>query len=204
MFMLGAYLSHIDPQITTLVPVLKSFWLTLHVSVIAGSYGFLGVAAMISLLCLVLYALREEKRLSLDTHINYLSNISEIAIYIGLVLLLIGNLLGAIWANESWGRYWGWDPKETWTFISIIFYTLLVHMKYLQLENFRYWFNVASLGGFGAILMTYFGVNYYLAGMHSYATGDPVPIPFWVYLSVGGYVLLLLVSSLKRKNLIER
>lgn len=204
MFMLGAYLSHIDPQITTLVPVLKSFWLTLHVSVIAGSYGFLGVAAMISLLCLVLYALREEKRLSLDTHINYLSNISEIAIYIGLVLLLIGNLLGAIWANESWGRYWGWDPKETWTFISIIFYTLLVHMKYLQLENFRYWFNVASLGGFGAILMTYFGVNYYLAGMHSYATGDPVPIPLWVYLSVGGYVLLLLVSSLKRKNLIER
>ena len=199
MFMLGAHLSHIDPQITTLVPVLKSFWLTLHVSVIAGSYGFLGVGAMIGLLCLILYSMQSFTKNSLSIHINYLSQINEIAIFIGLVLLIIGNLLGAVWANESWGRYWGWDPKETWTFVSIILYTFLTHLRYLKIEDFNYWFNLFSLLNFGAILMTYFGVNYYLAGMHSYAAGDPVPIPLWVYLSILFVGFMMTISFSKRK-----
>lgn len=201
MFLLGAHLSLVDPQITTLVPVLKSFWLTLHVSVIAGSYGFLGVGALIGGFVLILFATRYKQKVIIDKQISFLSDINEIAIYIGLVLLLIGNTLGAIWANESWGRYWGWDPKETWTFISIVVYTALSHLKHLHLVDFHYWFNAFSLVSFASVLMTYFGVNYYLAGMHSYATGDLVPIPAWVYVSVLFVGFLIIVSIAKRKNL---
>ncbi len=98
-------------------------------------------------------------------------------------MLSIGTYLGGVWANESWGRYWGWDAKETWALVSIMVYALILHMRFIPFLRGNYAFNIASIFGFATIIMTYFGVNYYLSGLHSYAAGDPVPIPTWVYVS---------------------
>ena len=201
-FMFSAYLGNIDPEITTLVPVLKSFWLNIHVSIIVASYGFFAVASMLSFITLFLFGLRSKKRVHIDTHIKNLSYITEAALILGMVLLVIGNFIGGIWANESWGRYWGWDPKETWTYISIIIYTMVIHFRLLKTKYDVYFFNVFSMVSFGSILMTYYGVNYYLAGLHSYATGDPVPIPNWVYV-IMSIVVLLIIATYRKKNLKE-
>lgn len=199
-FIFGAYLGEIDPQITSLVPVLKSYWLSIHVSVITASYGFFAFSAMLGVITLILYSLRNEKRAFIDNDIKKISYINEMGLILGLVLLVIGNFLGAIWANESWGRYWGWDPKETWAYISILIYTALLHLRLLKRFYSTYIFTVLSVLSFSCILMTYFGVNFYLAGMHSYATGDPVPIPSWVYLS-GMTILFLIAISYHKKKL---
>jgi len=201
-FIFGAYLGEVDPQITSLVPVLKSYWLSIHVSVITASYGFLGVGAVLGWITLILYSLRNKKRFYIDDHIKSISYINEIALILGLILLIIGNFLGAIWANESWGRYWGWDPKETWAYISILVYAVVLHLRLLKSFYTTYLFTVLSVISFASILMTYFGVNFYLAGMHSYASGDPVPIPEWVYI-LSGIVLFFIAISYKNKNLKE-
>ncbi len=201
-FIFAAYLGEIDPQITNLVPVLKSYWLTIHVSVITASYGFFGVGAILGVVTLILFRLRSEKRNFIDEHIKNISYINEVALILGLVLLVIGNFLGAIWANESWGRYWGWDPKETWAYISILVYTMVLHLRLIKKIYSHYLFNVLSILSFASILMTYFGVNFYLAGMHSYATGDPVPIPDWVYI-ITAIVIALIALSYSNKNLKE-
>ena len=99
---------------------------------------------------------------------------------IGLFLMTIGTFLGGVWANESWGRYWGWDPKETWALVSCIVYSLILHIRLLKSKRYIYFFNVCALFGFSSILMTYFGVNYYLDGLHSYAAGDAFPVPSFV------------------------
>jgi ABC-type transport system involved in cytochrome c biogenesis permease subunit len=98
--------------------------------------------------------------------------------------MTIGSFLGGVWANESWGRYWGWDPKETWSLITILIYAFVVHMRLIPGLRGRMAFNTAALLSFGSVIMTYLGVNYYLTGMHSYAGGDPVPIPSAVYYAV--------------------
>jgi len=201
-FIFAAYLGEIDPQITNLVPVLKSYWLSVHVSVITASYGFFGVGAILGVVTLILFALRSEQRKHLDIHIKNITYINEITLLLGLVLLVIGNFLGAIWANESWGRYWGWDPKETWAYISILIYTVVLHMRLIKSWYSPYLFTVLSVVAFSSILMTYFGVNFYLAGMHSYATGDPVPIPQWVYI-VGSIVVALIALSYSKRKLIN-
>ncbi len=201
-FIFAAYLGEIDPQITNLVPVLKSYWLSIHVSVITASYGFFGVGSILGIITFILFTLRDSKRDFIDEHIKNISYINEVALILGLILLVIGNFLGAIWANESWGRYWGWDPKETWAYISIIVYTIVLHLRLIKKIYTPYLFNVLSVLSFASILMTYFGVNFYLAGMHSYATGDPVPIPTWVYI-VSGIVLVLIAISYRNKNLKE-
>ena len=201
-FLFSAHLGNIDPEITNLVPVLKSLWLSIHVSVIVASYGFFGVASMLSFMVLVIYIFRSKTKIHLDTHIKNLTLINEATLIIGITLIVIGNFLGGVWANESWGRYWGWDPKETWTYISIIIYALILHLRLLKSLYSEYLFNVLSLLGFGSILMTYYGVNYYLAGLHSYATGDPVPIPSWVYVLVS-IVTVLIMLSYKKRNLKE-
>lgn len=202
MFMFAAHLSHIDPEITNLVPVLKSFWLTIHVSIITASYGFLGIGAILGAMSLIILLFRTQKKEYLDQHIKNITDINETSLIIGLVLLVIGNFLGGVWANESWGRYWGWDPKETWAYVSIIVYTIVLHVRLLKPIYSPYLFNTLSLVSFSSILMTYFGVNFYLAGMHSYATGDPVPIPTWVYIS-GGCVVALIALSWSKRNIIK-
>ena len=110
--------------------------------------------------------------------------ISEMAITIGLYLLTIGAFLGGIWANESWGRYWGWDPKETWSAVTIIIYAFILHMRFIPGLKGTTTFNFWSVIGFSSVIMTYLGVNYYLAGMHSYGKGDSLPIPTFVYYTV--------------------
>ena len=199
-FIFAAYLGEVDPEITNLVPVLKSYWLSIHVSVITASYGFFGVAAILGIVNLFLFILRNKKRLHIDIHIKNIAYYIEITLILGLVLLVIGNFLGAIWANESWGRYWGWDPKETWAYISIIVYTIVLHLHLLKKIYSTYLFSVLTVLAFFSILMTYFGVNFYLAGLHSYATGDPIPIPEWVYYMVG-MMLVLIAVSFKKKDI---
>jgi cytochrome c-type biogenesis protein CcsB len=198
-FIFSAWLGEINPQITSLVPVLKSYWLSIHVSVITASYGFFGVAAILGFITLIIFALRSEKRPHLDKHIENLTYINEATLTLGIVLLTIGNFLGAIWANESWGRYWGWDPKETWTYVSIIIYTLVLHLRLIKKWYSYFLFAVGSLLSYYTILMTYFGVNFYLSGMHSYATGDPVPVPTWVYSTIVVITILIIIAFGKRK-----
>jgi len=118
-----AHLSWMDPQLTNLVPVLKSYWLTIHVAVIASSYGFLGLACILGFLNLIMMGLQSHKNQEKVEHaIISLSSIGEMTIIAGLGLLTIGTFLGGIWANESWGRYWAWDPKESWALITILVY----------------------------------------------------------------------------------
>ncbi|MGP1580115.1 MAG: cytochrome c biogenesis protein CcsA [Wolinella sp.] len=199
-FLFSAHLSHIDPQITTLVPVLKSFWLTLHVSVITASYGFFGMGAFLGFFVLGLLILKPHTKTPLETKITRLTQINEASLILGITLLVIGNFLGGIWANESWGRYWGWDPKETWSYISILIYALILHLRLFGVRLYEYFFALASMWGFGSILMTYFGVNFYLAGLHSYARGDRLPIPVWVGILTIFLLLFSLLSYIKTKN----
>jgi cytochrome c-type biogenesis protein CcsB len=180
-FMFTAHLSHIDPQITNLVPVLKSYWLIIHVSILTGSYGFLGLGAVLGFIAMLLFILKNYKKAHIENTIQHITTINEVALIIGLTGLTIGNFLGGVWANESWGRYWGWDPKETWAYVAIVIYVLVLHLRFIKGFHTAFVFSVASLLAFSTILMTYFGVNFYLSGMHSYATGDPVPVPTWVY-----------------------
>ncbi len=185
MTLMVAHLSFMDPEITNLVPVLKSYWLTLHVSVITGSYGFLGLGAILGLINMILLALSNEKNITrIAVTIDELTVINYKTLTLGLYFLTIGTFLGAVWANESWGRYWGWDPKETWSLITIIMYSIVIHSRTIPGMKDIFTFNLISLFAFSSVLMTYFGVNYYLSGMHSYASGDPIPVPSFVYIAV--------------------
>jgi len=188
-----AGLSWLDPEITPLVPVLKSYWLTIHVSLEAGSYGFLMLGAIIGLLNLILISFANAKNgARIFTKVKEMTYISEMTLIGGLFMVSIGTYLGGVWANESWGRYWGWDAKETWALVTILVYAFILHMRFIPGLRSLYAFNVASLFGWATVLMTYFGVNYYLSGLHSYAAGDPVPIPDFVYYAV---VILTLISA---------
>jgi len=188
-----AHLSWMDPEITNLVPVLKSYWLTIHVSIITASYGFLALGMLLGFLNLILMVIKSEKNhKGLELKIKDLTAINERALMLGLYMLTIGTFLGGVWANESWGRYWGWDPKETWALVSVLVYSFILHMHYIPGLKNNFSFNFASMIGFSAILMTYFGVNYYLSGLHSYAAGDPVPVPSFIYYTI--YVVLIISS----------
>ena len=200
-----AHLSFMDPEITNLVPVLQSYWLTLHVSVITASYGFLGLGAILGLVNMILYSLNTSRsRKHALTTIDELSVISYRSLTFGLYFLTIGTFLGAVWANESWGRYWGWDPKETWSLITVIVYAFVLHAKNIKGLKSIFTFNVMSVYAFFSVLMTYFGVNYYLSGLHSYAGGDPVPVPSFVYYTVASLIILTIISYQKYAKLTAR
>lgn len=192
-----AHLSFLNPEITPLVPVLKSYWLTIHVSLEAGSYGFLLLGGIIGYLNLLLYAVSNENNAGrVRKSVGQLTVLSELTITGGLIMLSIGTYLGGVWANESWGRYWGWDAKETWALISILVYAFILHMRLIPKLKGDFAFNIASIVGFASVLMTYYGVNYYLSGLHSYAAGDPIPIPSWVYWAIAGVVLTAVFARL--------
>jgi len=193
--LLVAGFSWMSPEITNLVPVLKSYWLIVHVAVIMASYGFLGIGALLGMLNLLLMVLRTgNNRERVNFTIKELVYIIHISLILGLILLTLGSFLGGIWANESWGRYWGWDPKETWAMVTIIVYAFIAHMH--KIPGFRgdYALSAASLIGFGSVLMTYFGVNYYLSGLHSYAQGEPAPVPMGVYIGIVLALVLVIVA----------
>ncbi len=181
-----AHLSWMDPQITQLVPVLKSYWLIIHVATITASYGFLIMGALMGFVSLVFMIMRHQSQTK--SIIREITCTIEMALIVGLALLTTGIFLGAVWANESWGRYWGWDPKETWALVTMLIYAFILHMRMIPGLKSDYSFNLASLLGVGSVIMTYFGVNYYLSGLHSYAKGDPLPIPSMVY------VILLIIA----------
>ncbi|MCI6988468.1 MAG: cytochrome c biogenesis protein CcsA [Campylobacter sp.] len=196
-----AHLNMMDPQITNIQPVLNSYWLVIHVSVITASYGFLGLCALLGLFTLVLFIIDNNKN---DPHIrtNILeaTRINEMSMILGLCLLTVGNFLGGVWANESWGRYWGWDSKETWSLITILVYASVVHFRFIPRLNSQYAFAVASMFAYASVIMTYFGVNFYLTGMHSYAAGESIPIPNVVWMSAVVLCLIAFVSFFKREN----
>ncbi|HAT3992299.1 TPA: c-type cytochrome biogenesis protein CcsB [Elizabethkingia anophelis] len=194
--------AQLDPQITPLVPVLKSYWLIVHVAIIASSYGFFALSAIIAMITLLFYIVANSNiyKKHNDKTIKELTIVSEMSLTIGLFALTVGNFLGGIWANESWGRYWSWDPKETWAFISIIIYAFVLHMRLVPGLRGRYTFHVVTMFSFCSMIMTYFGVNYYLSGLHSYAAGDPIPVPAWVYMSLSFMVALSIAAWFKYKK----
>ncbi len=203
--LLIAWLSYLDPEITPLVPVLKSYWLTIHVSLEAGSYGFLMLGAIMGLINLLLMLFSTPSSLSKSKRIiQELSLLSEMTLTGGLVMLAVGTYLGGVWANESWGRYWGWDAKETWALVSILVYAFILHMRLIPGLRGFYAYNVATLFGLSSVVMTYFGVNYYLSGLHSYAAGDPVPIPNWVYYAVISLIIISLGAFVKYKKYFQK
>ncbi|ATA92747.1 cytochrome C biogenesis protein [Capnocytophaga canimorsus] len=195
MILMIAHWNWMDPSIGTLQPVLNSYWLMIHVAVIVGSYGpfALGmILGVVSMFLIIFTNSKNKQRISLA--IQELMIVSELALTLGLVMLTIGNFLGGMWANESWGRYWGWDPKETWALVSIMVYAFVIHMRLVPGLRGRWAFSFASVVSFFSILMTYFGVNFYLSGLHSYASGEKIITPSFVYYSVAFVLILGAVS----------
>jgi len=200
--LLVAHMNWMNPEITHLVPVLNSYWLMIHVAVITASYGFIGLGSFIGILVLILFSISNEKNSNnIKGFILQLTTISEMSVTIGLYMLTIGTFLGGVWANESWGRYWGWDPKETWALISVVIYSFIAHMRLIPSLRGIYRYNVASVLGFASIMMTYFGVNYYLSGMHSYGRGSIDGMHWSVYVFIGFVAVLLVISNIRQKNL---
>lgn len=198
-----AHLSSIDPQIGNLAPVLQSYWLTIHVSVITASYGFFGLCSLLGIFVLILFAmLGKNKKLNerIKANIKEATMINEMAMILGLSLLTLGNFLGGVWANESWGRYWGWDSKETWALVSILVYAAVLHIRLIKGINNQFYFAVCSMFAYLSIVMTYFGVNYFLSGMHSYAAGEAASVPVYAYVCVGVMILLTIIASKNKKE----
>lgn len=175
MILMVAHWNWMDPAISNLQPVLDSYWLMIHVAVIVASYGpfTLGMILGLTVMLLMIFTTSNNKA-KMALNIKELTLINEMALTVGLVMLTIGNFLGGMWANESWGRYWGWDPKETWALISIMFYAFVIHMRLIPGLRGRFGFNFMSIIAFSSILFTYFGVNFYLAGLHSYQSGQQI------------------------------
>ncbi|MCL5128165.1 cytochrome c biogenesis protein [Algibacter sp. L4_22] len=196
-----SYLDWLNPEITNLMPVLKSYWLKIHVATIVSSYAPLALSAILGLMALLLYIFKTPKtKAIIEIKIKELTYINEIAMTIGLFVLAVGTFLGGVWANESWGRYWAWDPKETWALISIIVYAIVLHLRFIPKLNNNFVVNVASMFAFWSIIMTSFGVNYYLSGLHSYAAGDPLPIPKFVYVLAAFMVIVTLLAYYRKKT----
>jgi cytochrome c-type biogenesis protein CcsB len=186
-----AHQSWVDPSIANLQPVLDSYWLMIHVAVIVGSYGPLTVGMILGVTSLILIILTNSKnKKRMELSLKELTTINELSLTVGLVMLTIGNFLGGQWANESWGRYWGWDPKETWALISIMIYAFVLHMRLVPGLRGKWIFSFASIIAFASIMMTYFGVNFYLSGLHSYASGDQVITPNFIWYTVLGVFVL--------------
>jgi cytochrome c-type biogenesis protein CcsB len=191
-----------DPEITPLQPVLKSYWLMIHVAIITGSYGFLGLGAILSLMNLFLYIFRnKENGTRITLNINELTYVAEMTITVGLFMLTIGTFLGGIWANESWGRYWGWDPKETWALVSVLVYSIILHFRFIPGMDGKFTFSVAGLWGYSAILFTFFGVNFYLVGLHSYAQGEGLgKIPMGLVATVIIFIAFTVYAGIRNKS----
>jgi cytochrome c-type biogenesis protein CcsB len=175
MLLMIAHWNWMDPSIANLQPVLNSYWLMIHVAVIVASYGPFALGMILGIVALLLMVFTtKNNKAKMDVNIKELTIINEMALTVGLVMLTIGNFLGGMWANESWGRYWGWDPKETWALISIMVYAFVIHMRLIPGLRGRWFFSLMSIVAFASIIFTYFGVNFYLSGLHSYQSGQQI------------------------------
>ena len=198
MILMIAHWNWMDPEIANLVPVLNSYWLMIHVAIIVASYGPFALSMILGVLGLFLMvATTSKNKQKLNATLKELTTVNEMSMTVGLVMLTIGNFLGGMWANESWGRYWGWDPKETWALISIMVYAFVLHMRLVPGLRSRFAFNLMSVYAFASIMMTYFGVNFYLSGLHSYASGDQIVTPSFVYYSIASVAVLGIFAYLK-------
>lgn len=205
MILMIAHWNWMDPAIANLQPVLNSYWLMIHVSIIVGSYGPFSIGMILGLVALFLMIFTNSKnKQKMELNIKELTYINEMALTVGLVMLTIGNFLGGQWANESWGRYWGWDPKETWALISIMVYAFVIHARLVPGLRGLWIFNLLSVCAIASIIMTYFGVNFYLTGLHSYASGDKVVTPSFVYYSIAFVAVIGFVSYLKYKKFYKK
>jgi len=187
----------LDSSISPVVAVLHSnLWLTVHVLTIVASYGALGLAVVLAHLYGWRYLVRPSQPLVLASFETSLYRVTQV----GVVLLAGGIMLGAVWANASWGRYWGWDPKETWALITLLWFLAILHGR------FAGWLRgigvaLATIAGFFLLLMTYYGVSFYLVGLHSYAGGHAKPLPPLLigYLIVEvAFLLVVGLSALSR------
>ena len=156
-----------NPQITQLMPVLQSPLLSIHVVVIMIAYSLLAFIMLNGVTAVILHQSQKECK----EQIERLQIISQIILYPAIFLLAIGIFIGAVWANVSWGRYWGWDPKEVWALITMLVYALALHPRSLPWFHRTMFFHVFCITAFLTVLITYFGVNFLLGGMHSYANG---------------------------------
>lgn len=160
--LLVAMITDGNPQITQLMPVLQSPLLSVHVMVIMFSYALFGLTALIGLQGLIAHHRKQEEKE------QQLAALSQFLLYPAVALIAIGIFIGAIWANVSWGRYWSWDSKETWALITMLIYSAPLHAEIKWLRKAQH-MHIYMLLAFLSVLMTYFGVNYFLSGMHSYA-----------------------------------
>ncbi len=200
MILAAAYANWIDPEIANLQPVLNSYWLMIHVAVIVASYGPFALGMILGFVSLLLIFFTTDKnKAKMDLNIQEITYINEMALTIGLVMLTIGNFLGGQWANESWGRYWGWDPKETWALISIMVYAFVIHMRFVPALRGKWIFNLMAMFAFISILFTYYGVNFHLTGLHSYASGEAKSLD-WIYYSLGTILFVGLITYPKYKK----
>ena len=186
--LLVASLGAMNPEITQLVPVLQSPWLSIHVSLIMVSYSLFGFMMFNGITALILKLMPSKnnssemkegiinsgkpmKRNASSKNEDYvirLQKISQIILYPALFTLTAGIFIGAVWANVSWGRYWGWDPKEVWALITMLIYSLAIHSQSLKIFRNPLFFHVFTIVAFLSIIMTYFGVSLFFGGMHSY------------------------------------
>lgn len=167
-FLLVSHINQMDPAIGQLMPVLNSPLLSVHVSIIMMAYAMLSLTFIIAITYFLLRVMRRGDEQFHEIR-HHLSTLSLLFLYPAIVLLSAGIFVGAIWANVSWGQYWGWDPKETWALITLMVYALPLHRRSLQWLSRPSIYHLYMLLAFLTVLMTYFGVNYFLGGMHSYA-----------------------------------
>ena len=193
--------SNYDPQLSNLQPVLQSYWLVIHVAVITISYGFLALGFILGFMNMIFYLLKStNNKQRLELLISELTFINEKNLQVGLFLATLGTFLGGVWASESWGRYWGWDAKETWALVIVLVYSVILHLRLIPKLKGHFIFNTCSIFGFGSVLMTFIGVNYYLSkGLHSYAADDKSVFPWWGWALILSMVALVTAAGLKEK-----
>ncbi len=168
-FLLVSHISQMDPEITHTMPVLSSPLLSAHVSLIMMAFALLSLTFICGLTTVVLRFVKKQAPKRFEEQAVSLQVLSQLFLYPAMATLGFGIFIGAIWANVSWGTYWGWDPKETWALITMMIYAVALHGGSLPLFRKPLAYHIYMVLAFLSILMTYFGVNYFLGGMHSYA-----------------------------------
>lgn len=168
-FLLVSHINQMDPQITHIMPVLSSPLLSVHVSVIMMSFALLSLTFICGLTAIILRLVRGRNAVELDGQLDSLALLSRLLLYPALTLLGVGIFVGAIWANVSWGAYWSWDAKEVWGLITLMVYAVAVHAASVPFLRRSMGYHIFMTLAFLTLVMTYFGVNYFLGGMHSYA-----------------------------------
>lgn len=194
LFMMKFANNMLDPSISPLVPVLRdNFWLSTHVTTIILSYAALALSWILANIILV----RNKFGKLSKADYRYYEQLIGTSVKVGVVLLAAGIILGGVWADYSWGRFWGWDPKETWSLIVLLFYMAILHGKYTNWVN-THRFVILTAAGFMSVMMAWFGVNYILAtGLHSYGFSEGGAIFLGSFFLIQTIILIICGISLK-------